>query len=95
MAKSQFLLTGSTHLFAVRDVADTLAGRIELLELWPFTQGEREQVIETFVDRAFADHEPPQVSPRSRTPRRAGDLAAGPPTVVDAYHCAVGALTDP
>jgi uncharacterized protein len=58
----QFLLTGSTHLLAVRDVADTLAGRIDLFEMWPFSQGERARRVEDFIDSAFADSDLPAIS---------------------------------
>lgn len=50
----RFLLTGSAHLFAVKDVADSLAGRMEIVELWPFSQGEIEGRREHFVDLLFA-----------------------------------------
>lgn len=46
----RFLLTGSSRLLATRGLADTLAGRIELLELGPLTQGEIEGDREHFVD---------------------------------------------
>lgn len=36
----QFLVTGSSQLNANRGVSETLAGRIERFELWPFSQGE-------------------------------------------------------
>ncbi len=54
----RFLLTGSAHLFAVKDVADSLAGRMEIVELWPFSQGEIGGRRERFVDLAFAGHVP-------------------------------------
>lgn len=54
----RFLLTGSAHLFAVRDAADSLAGRMEIVELWPFSQGEIEGRRETFIDRAFGGEAP-------------------------------------
>jgi predicted AAA+ superfamily ATPase len=49
----RFLLTGSAHFFAVRRIVDLLAGRIELFELGPLTQGEIEGVRERFVDAAL------------------------------------------
>lgn len=36
----QFIITGSSQFSANREVSETLAGRIERFELWPFTQGE-------------------------------------------------------
>jgi len=50
----RFLLTGSAQLMALPRLADTLAGRIEILTLHPFTQGEMAQSREAFVERAFS-----------------------------------------
>src|SRR5690242_14719640 len=36
----RFLLTGSTRRLGAPKLADSLAGRMESLTLWPFTQGE-------------------------------------------------------
>ena len=54
----QFLLTGSARLLGMRGVPDALVGRSETIELWPFSQGELEGNVETFVDRAFGDDAP-------------------------------------
>jgi predicted AAA+ superfamily ATPase len=51
----QFLLTGSARLLGLRALPDALVGRMETLELWPFSQGELEKRTETFIDRAFSD----------------------------------------
>jgi predicted AAA+ superfamily ATPase len=50
----QFLLTGSAQVLALRDLPDALPGRMEIVELWPFSQGELEGSPDTFVDAAFA-----------------------------------------
>lgn len=50
----RFLLTGSADVLVVPQVASALAGRVELLTLWPFSQGEIEGRIETFVDAVFS-----------------------------------------
>jgi predicted AAA+ superfamily ATPase len=50
----QFLLTGSAQILALRDLPDALPGRMEIVELWPFSQGELEQSSDAFVDAAFA-----------------------------------------
>jgi len=50
----QFLITGSTALSAARGVSETLAGRIERFELWPFSQGELAGRRETFIDRLLS-----------------------------------------
>ena len=46
----QFIITGSSQLSANREVSETLAGRIERFELWPFTQGELSGRREEFLD---------------------------------------------
>lgn len=51
----QFLLTGSASVLSLPALSDSLAGRMELLTLWPFSQGELAGTRETFVDRVFAD----------------------------------------
>ena len=51
----QFLLTGSASIMSVPILSDSLAGRMELHTLWPFSQGELTGVRETFVDRLFAE----------------------------------------
>lgn len=53
----RFLLTGSARILALRDLPDALPGRMEILELWPLSQGEIEGVRDAFVDLAF-DHGP-------------------------------------
>lgn len=54
----RFLLTGSSNLLAVRGLADTLAGRIEFVDLFPLTQGELEGRLGSFLDAAFAGERP-------------------------------------
>ena len=49
----RFLLTGSSRLLAAPDIADALVGRVETLELWPFSQGEMAGARDRFVDRLF------------------------------------------
>lgn len=49
----QFLLTGSAHVLALRDLPDALPGRMETVELWPFSQGEIDGTPDRFVDVAF------------------------------------------
>ena len=42
--KGQFLLTGSSNVFATMNVADSLAGRMLVLKLWPLTMAEKQRV---------------------------------------------------
>lgn len=55
----RFLLTGSANVLLLPTLSESLAGRMEVLTLWPFSQGELEGRKETFVDRLFAAHLPP------------------------------------
>ena len=50
----QFLLTGSAQVLALRGLPDALPGRMEIIELWPFSQGELERSPDAFADAAFA-----------------------------------------
>lgn len=49
----RFLLTGSAQVLALRDLPDALPGRMELIELWPFSQGEIDGTPDRFIDAAF------------------------------------------
>jgi predicted AAA+ superfamily ATPase len=48
------LLTGSSWIFALRALPDALPGRVEVIELWPFSQGELSDGPDHFVDAAFS-----------------------------------------
>lgn len=49
----RFLMTGSANALVVPTLAEALVGRVEFLTLWPLSQGELTNRVETFVDRAF------------------------------------------
>jgi hypothetical protein len=51
----RFILTGSANVLLLPRLADSLAGRMEIISLWPFSQGELDGVTETFVDTLFSD----------------------------------------
>lgn len=51
----RFLLTGSAHVLMLPKISESLAGRMEILTLWPFSQGEIEGAKESFVDQIFSD----------------------------------------
>lgn len=51
----RFLLTGSANVFLLPSLSESLAGRMEILTLWPFSQGEIAGSNEVFVDALFAD----------------------------------------
>ncbi len=50
----RFLLTGSAQVLALRQLPDALPGRMEIIELWPFSQGEIDRSPDAFIDAAFA-----------------------------------------
>lgn len=50
----RFLLTGSAQVLALRQLPDALPGRMEIVELWPFSQGEIDRSHDGFIDAAFA-----------------------------------------
>jgi predicted AAA+ superfamily ATPase len=49
-----FLLTGSANVLLLPKLSESLAGRMEVLTLWPFSQGEMRGVREGFVDTLFS-----------------------------------------
>lgn len=50
----RFLLTGSADALVVPRLADALVGRVEIVPLWPLSQGEIDRVPEDFVDAIFS-----------------------------------------
>lgn len=63
-APGRFLLTGSANIMLVPHVSESLAGRVDLITLWPFSQGELEGVREGFIDAAFSDQPLPLLEGR-------------------------------
>jgi predicted AAA+ superfamily ATPase len=58
----RYLLTGSADVLLLPRLGDSLAGRIEILTLWPLSQGEIEGVREAFVDTIFGASLPARVA---------------------------------
>ena len=50
----RFLLTGSANVLLIPQLSDSLAGRMEIITLWPLSQAEIEGLRENFVDAVFA-----------------------------------------
>ncbi|HXC24636.1 MAG TPA: ATP-binding protein [Gemmatimonadaceae bacterium] len=50
----RFLLTGSADVLTLPTVADSLAGRMEIVHLWPLSQGEIAGAREHFLETVFA-----------------------------------------
>jgi predicted AAA+ superfamily ATPase len=53
----RYLLTGSANVLTLPKIADSLAGRMEVQVLWPFSQGELNGTPEGFVDACFGTPE--------------------------------------
>jgi predicted AAA+ superfamily ATPase len=51
----RFLLTGSANVMLLPKLSESLAGRMEVLTLWPFSRGEMLGVRESFIDRLFSN----------------------------------------
>lgn len=54
--KGQFVLTGSSNVFTTTDVADSLAGRMRTLKLWPLSVAEvKSKPVSRLIDWAMQD----------------------------------------
>jgi uncharacterized protein len=49
-----FLLTGSANVMLLPRLSESLAGRMEVLTLWPFSQGEMRGIRENLIDTLFS-----------------------------------------
>ncbi|MCK5828243.1 AAA family ATPase, partial [Candidatus Bipolaricaulota bacterium] len=54
----RFLLTGSANVFLLPKLSESLAGRMEVLTMWPLSQGEMASCQEAFVDAMFSETMP-------------------------------------
>lgn len=52
-AAGRFLLTGSANVLLLPQMADSLAGRMEIIELWPLSQSEIQQKPIDFIEQLF------------------------------------------
>lgn len=52
--RGQFLLAGSTRFLSMRNISETLTGRVGIIELFPCSSGELRGLDEQFLDRALA-----------------------------------------
>lgn len=64
----RFLLTGSANVLLLPQLSEALVGRMEIVTLWPFSQGEIEGVVEGFIDAAFGDAPPALGAPAGGGP---------------------------
>ena len=51
----RFILTGSTSVLAIPQMADALVGRVEIHHLWPLSEGEKHGIKEGFIDSVLSD----------------------------------------
>lgn len=66
----RFFLTGSASALVLPQLSESLAGRMEILTLWPLSQGEIEATREGFIDALFG----PETLPPSWRPLPPMDL---------------------
>jgi len=79
----RFLLTGSADVLLLPDLSESLAGRMEILTLWPFSDGEMMESNASFIDQVFSENSvsSPQ-SPESRQELLQRIIIGGFPEVV-------------
>lgn len=80
----KFVLTGSSNILTSLKMTESLAGRMEVFNLWPFSQGEIDGAIDSFIDAAFDSdrkHFDFQIEDRNKIYGRI--LRGGYPEVVD------------
>ncbi len=90
----RFLLTGSARLLSVPEMADALVGRVEVIELWPFSEvelaGSRSSVLDVIERSPDAIVESRAVRRRrTRGTRRARQLPRGSQPCTWATACMV------
>jgi predicted AAA+ superfamily ATPase len=79
----EFLLTGSANALLLPRLSESLVGRLEILTLWPFSQGELTGRRETFVDTVFRSRfSPSPTAPISRSDLVDRVLSGGFPEVI-------------
>ena len=79
-----FILTGSANIFFLPRLADSLAGRMEIVTLWPLSQGELEGHRDGFVDWIFAEEMAlPRVVESERSEILGRALVGGYPDAVE------------
>jgi uncharacterized protein len=73
----QFVLAGSTRYGSVPTVAQSLTGRVDLVPIWPLSQGEIAGVREAFVEQLVNGNEPDLRSVNHTRTDHANALIAG------------------
>lgn len=60
----RFVMTGSANVLMVPSLSDSLAGRVELLRMFPLAQAEIRSIESTFIEQLFSDSFAPISAPR-------------------------------
>ena len=90
----RFVLTGSTRLLSQAGFADSLVGRVEIVELWPLSQGELQGRVDRFADRVFEGSVGSTITGATRAESIAAVLQGGFPEVASRTHNRRGAWFD-
>ncbi len=78
----RYLLTGSANVLLLPQLSESLVGRMELLMLWPFSQGELASSQDRFVDAVFAARTPSEITHLGRAELIRRLLVGGYPEAV-------------
>lgn len=78
----RFLLTGSADVLTLPRVADSLAGRMDLLRLWPLSQGELDGALDDFPAKLFEGSPPTATGATDEADLRERVLRGGYPEAV-------------
>ncbi len=79
-----FILTGSANIFMQPRLGDSLAGRMQIVTLWPLSQGEIVGVKEGLIDWSFGEEvEAPQIAGCDRSGILEKALTGGYPDVIE------------
>lgn len=68
--RGQYLLTGSTNFLTVPTLSETLAGRVDIVPVWPLSVGERLGGADDLVDRVFEEGPTGLLDHSGATPER-------------------------
>jgi hypothetical protein len=79
----RFVLTGSADVLSLPRVADTLAGRMEVLRLWPLSQGEIEGRREGFLESLLNGRPPTKAAAVDRADLLRRIEAGGYPEAIE------------
>lgn len=69
----QFLLTGSTRFMTLPTISESLAGRVHIVDLWPYTQGEAQRLgdgSDSLLLRLFQQGSPREALGETAVPDR-------------------------